>query len=115
MDKKDTKLPVENEADNKLSNDRGTIAMARTQDPHSATAQFFINTVDNLSLNHSNKTMSGWGYCVFGKVIEGMDVVDMIEGASTTFHGMYQDVPESSLVIKNVLVDDNITFEIYQD
>ncbi|MBN2281654.1 MAG: peptidyl-prolyl cis-trans isomerase [Candidatus Marinimicrobia bacterium] len=113
MNKKATKLPVENEAFNGLKNMRGTIAMARTQDPHSATAQFFINTVDNPSLNYQNKTLHGWGYCVFGLVTEGMHVVDEIENAKTSFHGMYQDVPEQDYFIDSVVVDKNeVTFGI---
>ena len=78
MQQKPTRAAIENEADNGLKNDRGTIAMARTSDPHSATAQFFINIFDNNSLNHTSPTPQGWGYCVFGKVIDGMDVVDAI-------------------------------------
>ena len=83
MTQKPTKAPIQNEADNGLRNDRGTIAMARTGDPHSASAQFFINTVDNDSLNHQGKTPQGWGYAVFGKVVEGMDVVDQITKVRT--------------------------------
>ncbi len=79
MQQKSTHAPIENEANNGLLNKRGTVAMARTMDPHSATAQFFINTVDNSFLDHSEKTSRGWGYCVFGKVVEGMEVVDAIE------------------------------------
>lgn len=95
---------VENEADNGLSNDRGTIAMARTSDPHSAGAQFFINVKDNSFLNHTSKTAQGWGYCVFGKVIEGMDVVDEIKGVATGNHGHYQDVPKEDIVISSATV-----------
>ena len=90
---------VENEADNGLKNKRGTIAMARTSDPHSAGAQFFINTKDNGFLNHSAKTQQGWGYCVFGKVTEGMDVVDAIEGVATGNRGHHQDVPKEDIEI----------------
>ena len=116
MEKKDTKLPIGNEADNGLKNLRGTIAMARTQDPHSATAQFFINTQDNSNLDYQNKTMHGWGYCVFGRVVDGMDVVDKIENAKTSFHGMFQDVPEQDYIIDSVTVDDNkVTFGITVD
>jgi len=116
MDKKATKLPVENEAFNGLKNMRGTIAMARTNDPHSGTAQFFINTVDNDNLNYQNKTMQGWGYCVFGLVVEGMNVIDEIENAKTSFHGMYQDVPEQDHFIDSVTVDGNkVTFGISVD
>ncbi len=104
MNQKPTGTPVPNEADNSLKNVRGSIAMARTQDPHSATSQFFINTVDNAFLNHSSKTLSGWGYCVFGRVVEGMDVADAIEASHTTTHGMYTDVPAEPVVINKASV-----------
>ena len=98
---KETKAPIENEADNGLSNKRGTLAMARTNDPHSATAQFFINTVDNDFLDFKGKAPSGWGYAVFGEVVEGMDVVDKIRAVKTTMRGPHQDVPaETVLIIK---------------
>lgn len=94
---------VENEADNGLSNERGTLAMARTSDPHSASAQFFINTVDtNSFLNHSGKTNSGWGYCVFGKVTDGMAAVDAIRGVNTARKGMHEDVPLEPVVISSI-------------
>lgn len=94
---------VENEADNGLDNERGTLAMARTSDPHSASAQFFINTVDtNSFLNHSGKTNSGWGYCVFGKVTDGMDAVDAIRGVSTARKGMHEDVPLEPVVMSSI-------------
>ncbi len=96
---KQTKAPVQNEADNGLSNKRGAVAMARTNDPHSATAQFFINTVDNDFLDFKGKTPSGWGYAVFGEVIEGMDVVDKIREVETTMRGPHQDVPAEDIVI----------------
>jgi len=99
MKKKDTRAPIQNEADNGLTNDRGTVAMARTGDPHSATAQFFINSKDNAFLNHSAKSASGWGYAVFGKVVEGMDVVDAISAVATTRKGMMADVPVEPIVI----------------
>jgi len=99
MKEKPTKPPVKNEADNGLKNLRGTIAMARTQVPDSATAQFFINTVDNDFLNHKNKTPEGWGYTVFGKVVEGMDVVDAIAKVKTGNRGGHQDVPVDTLMI----------------
>ena len=99
MQQKDTEAPIKNEADNGLKNDRGTIAMARTMDPHSATAQFFINLVDNDFLNFQAPSGNGWGYCVFGKVTEGMDVVDKIAKVKTTTVGMYQDVPYDLVVI----------------
>jgi len=99
MQQKDTSAPIKNEADNGLKNDRGTIAMARTMDPHSATAQFFINLVDNDFLNSQAPSGNGWGYCVFGRVTEGMDVVDKIAKVKTTTVGMYQDVPSDLVVI----------------
>ncbi len=100
MKKKATKSPIKNEAYNGLKNERGTIAMARTGDPHSATAQFFINTVDNAFLNHKNKSGSGWGYTVFGKVVKGMETIDKIQTVRTTIHGMYRDVPAEDIIIK---------------
>lgn len=99
MNEKSTRAPVENEASNGLKNDRGTIAMARTQDPHSATAQFFINLVDNAFLDHSSPSVAGWGYCVFGKVVEGLDVVDKIAKIKTKSDGMYDDVPVDMVLI----------------
>lgn len=101
MEQKDTNAPVENEADNGLSNDNGAIAMARTMDPHSASCQFFINTKDNGFLDHSSKTSQGWGYCVFGKVVEGMDVVDSIKAVDTGNFGGHGDVPTESVVINS--------------
>lgn len=100
---KKTDAPVANEADNKLSNKVGTLAMARTNDPHSATAQFFINTKDNNFLDHSGKNTRGWGYCVFGKVTKGMDVVKKIEGVKTGNRGYHQDVPRENVVIKEIV------------
>ena len=99
MENKPTGQPITNEADNGLKNSRGTIAMARTMDPQSATAQFFINTVDNKFLDHRDKTVKGWGYAVFGKVIEGMDVVDAISQVKTGTKGPFQDVPVEPVVI----------------
>lgn len=99
MTQKPTQSPVENEANNGLKNDKYTVAMARTNQPHSATAQFFINVVDNDFLNFSAPTPSGWGYCVFGKVVEGTDVVDRIKGVKTGRHGMHSDVPVEDVVI----------------
>jgi cyclophilin family peptidyl-prolyl cis-trans isomerase len=96
---KPTDPPIDNEADNGLTNVNGSIAMARTGDPHSATAQFFINTVDNIALNHSGKTPQGWGYCVFGKVTQGMDVVKKIEFTRTGRVGRFGDVPLHDVVI----------------
>jgi peptidyl-prolyl cis-trans isomerase B (cyclophilin B) len=101
MVQKPTKPPILNEADNGLVNSRGTIAMARTSDPNSATAQFFINVKDNSFLNHTGKNPRGWGYAVFGKVIEGMDVVDSIVGVKTGAKGMFRDVPLEEIVIKS--------------
>jgi peptidyl-prolyl cis-trans isomerase B (cyclophilin B) len=100
MKQKTTRSPIENEANNGLLNARYTIAMARTNDPHSATAQFFINVADNRFLNHTAPTPQGWGYCVFGRVVEGQDVVDRIKGVKTARSGMHQDVPESDVVIE---------------
>ena len=99
MQKKPGLAPVKNEADNGLKNDRGTIAMARTQDPHSASSQFFINTVDNAFLNYKGQTTAGWGYAVFGKVIKGMEVVDAISRVETGTHGRFRDVPQTPVVI----------------
>jgi len=100
MQQKPTRDPIANEADNGLKNERGTIAMARTMNPNSATAQFFINTVDNGPLDHTGKTPQGWGYAVFGKVVEGMDVVDAIGGVATTNRGPHQNVPVEPVVIE---------------
>tara|TARA_Y100000994_G_scaffold81900_1_gene67434 strand:+ start:152 stop:643 length:492 start_codon:yes stop_codon:yes gene_type:complete len=104
MDQKDTKAPIENEADNGVANEVGTIAMARTQDPHSATAQFFINVNNNDFLNHSGKSVNGWGYCAFGKVTEGMDVVEKIKAVKTGNHGYHQDVPVEPVIIEKAVV-----------
>jgi peptidyl-prolyl cis-trans isomerase B (cyclophilin B) len=101
MKPKPTRAAVQNEAANGEKNLRGTIAMARTSEVHSATAQFFINTVDNAFLDHRSQSREGFGYCVFGKVIAGMDVVDKIENSPTGTQGMYRDVPTSPIVIKN--------------
>ena len=104
MQQKETAEPVENEADNGLTNDRGTIAMARTMDPHSATAQFFLNVKDNDFLNHSGKNMQGWGYTVFGKVTDGDAVLDKIRSVETGNNSGHQDVPKESVVIESVTV-----------
>ena len=104
MNEKATNAPVENEADNGLKNAKGTIAMARTQDPHSATRQFFINVKDNDFLNHSGKNMQGWGYTVFGKVTSGMDVIDKMRGVPTGRFGMHADVPNEPVVIKSATI-----------
>lgn len=104
MKRKAAGTPIKNEADNALKNDRGTIAMARTSDPHSATAQFFINSVNNDFLNHKSKTGQGWGYAVFGKVIEGMDVVDAISAVKTVTRSPYRDVPAETVQINSAQV-----------
>ena len=104
MEQKDVNDPIQNEANNGLSNKVGTLAMARTPDPHSATAQFFINVNDNDFLNHSSETSQGWGYCVFAEVIEGMDVVNKIKGVATGSAGFHQDVPLENVIIENVTV-----------
>ncbi|HHB92489.1 MAG TPA: peptidyl-prolyl cis-trans isomerase [Thioploca sp.] len=104
MREKETSPPIENEATNGLSNTVGTIAMARTPDPHSASSQFFINTSDNIFLNHTAKTPQGWGYCVFGEVIGGMDTVDKIKKVSTTNVAGHQDVPTTDVIIETVSV-----------
>lgn len=104
MNQKSTNDPIRNEADNGLRNDTGTIAMARTGDPHSASAQFFINTADNAFLNHSAKNDRGWGYAVFGRVVEGLDVVRKIEAVGTGRAGPYSDVPVDDVVIQTVTV-----------
>ncbi len=100
MRQKPTAAPIENEATNGLRNEKYTIAMARTSDPHSATAQFFINVADNDFLNHTAPTVQGWGYCVFGKVVAGTDVVDRIKAVRTIRYGMHQDVPEQEVLIE---------------
>jgi len=102
MQKKPTQAPIKNEAFNGLKNDRGTIAMARTQAPHSASSQFFINTVDNAFLNYKSQTMSGWGYAVFGKVVKGMEVVDAISKVATGIQGRFRDVPKVPVEIIKV-------------
>ncbi|MGY6563173.1 MAG: peptidylprolyl isomerase [Halomonadaceae bacterium] len=106
FNQKPTRDPIENEADNGLKNLTGTLAMARTQDPHSATAQFFINVADNDFLNHSGKSLQGWGYCVFGEVSEGMDVVERITAVDTTRRGMHADVPAEDVIIVRAYVKD---------
>ncbi|MBL4834053.1 MAG: peptidyl-prolyl cis-trans isomerase [Pseudomonas sp.] len=100
MKQKDTRSPVKNEANNGVSNSVGTVAMARTMDPHSASAQFFINVADNDFLNHSAETVQGWGYAVFGKVTEGMDVVEKIKSVPTTMRSGHQDVPADDVIIE---------------
>jgi peptidyl-prolyl cis-trans isomerase B (cyclophilin B) len=107
MKQKATRSSVKNEAGNGLKNATGTIAMARTSDPHSATAQFFINVKDNGFLDHSTPTPQGWGYCVFGKVTDGMDVVHAIEQVQTGNRAGFQDVPLTEVVINKVTVEEN--------
>ncbi|EFK07668.1 Peptidyl-prolyl cis-trans isomerase Cyp18 [delta proteobacterium NaphS2] len=104
MKRKTTEMPVQNEANNGLKNDRGTVAMARTPDPHSATDQFFINTKGNSFLDHKNTTPQGWGYAVFGKVVKGMDVVDAISGVKTAKKGMMSNVPVEPVTIIKMTV-----------
>ncbi len=106
LKKKETHTPIKNEADNGLKNVRGSIAMARTSDPHSATAQFFINTIDNDFLNHTAPNSRGWGYTVFGKVVGGMDTIDKISAVKTGNRGIFRDVPIESVIInKATLVE----------
>jgi peptidyl-prolyl cis-trans isomerase B (cyclophilin B) len=104
MKQKPTQAPVDNEANNGLKNVKGSVAMARTNDPHSATAQFFINVNDNDFLNHSSPTPQGWGYTVFGKVVEGIEVVDAIRKVKTGSKGFHQDVPVDDVIIEKAVV-----------
>ncbi|MCB1750894.1 MAG: peptidyl-prolyl cis-trans isomerase [Gammaproteobacteria bacterium] len=104
MKEKPTRAPIENEAKNGLSNLKGTIAMARTMDPHSASSQFFINVADNKFLDYPGQ--DGWGYCVFGKVTAGMDVVDKLKSAATTTRMGHQDVPVEDLIIEKAMLND---------
>jgi len=106
MKEKATGAPIENEADNGLKNDAYTVAMARTMDPHSATAQFFINVKNNAFLNHSGKNPQGWGYAVFGKVVKGHGVVNKMKGVATGRAGMHDDVPKDPIVIEKATVVD---------
>ena len=106
MSQKETEAPIENEANNGLKNLRGSIAMARTQDPHSATSQFFINVKDNDFLNHTGENMQGWGYAVFGKVAEGEDVLDKIRCVQTGSSAGHQDVPVEPIIIESVTIID---------
>jgi len=106
MRQKPTEAPIANEAANGLKNEKYTLAMARTSDPHSATAQFFINVANNEFLNHTAPTGQGWGYCVFGKVVEGADIVDKIRGVRTTRSGGHQDVPEEDVLIQKAEITD---------
>lgn len=106
MNQKKTDAPIKNEANNGLKNNRGTLAMARTNDPHSATGQFFINVADNDFLNFRGENTEGWGYCVFAEVVEGQDVVDKIKAVATGRSGMHQDVPKEDVIIKSVTVSE---------
>jgi peptidyl-prolyl cis-trans isomerase B (cyclophilin B) len=108
MKRKETNDSIENEADNGLKNTKGTLAMARTMDPHSASAQFFINVADNTFLNHTAKDSQGWGYAVFGEVVDGMDVVNRIKAVRTTTKMGHQDVPADDVIIeKAVVIEDS--------
>lgn len=107
MKQKSTRDPINNEADNGLSNVNGSIAMARTMDPHSASAQFFINVKDNSFLNHTSRSSQGWGYAVFGKVTGGLEVVEKIKAVPTTSKSGHQDVPKEDVIIESVSVDES--------
>ena len=107
MSQKSNHDPIDNEADNGLSNLTGTLAMARTAEPHSATSQFFINVSDNFFLDHRGKTAQGWGYAVFGKVVDGMDVVNKIKSCQTTSRAGYQDVPIDDIIIESTDVTED--------
>ncbi|MCR9641260.1 MULTISPECIES: peptidylprolyl isomerase [Vibrio] len=102
---KATRAPIKNEANNGLSNKVGTLAMARTMEPHSASSQFFINVNNNTFLDFRSESLDGWGYCVFGEVIEGMDIVNKIKGVSTGSYGMHQDVPLEDVVITGTTIE----------
>ena len=104
MNSKSTRDSIQNEANNGLANEYGSIAMARTSDPHSASAQFFINTNDNAFLDFSSETQDGWGYCVFGKVVDGIEVVTSIEEKPTTTRNGHQDVPEETVEIEKAVI-----------
>ncbi len=106
LEEKSTKETIKNEANNGVSNTRGTLAMARTQDPHSASAQFFINLVDNTFLDFSSETVQGWGYCVFGEVLEGMDIVDKMTLVDTGRLGHHDDVPKEEIVITETVIEE---------
>ena len=105
MQQKETNAQIKNEANNGLLNNKGTLAMARTQDPHSASSQFFINLVDNDFLNFKSEDMHGWGYCVFAKVVEGMDVVDKMTLVDTGRMGFHDDVPKDEILIETTIVE----------
>ena len=103
MKQRPTAAPIDNEANNGLKNDHYTVAMARTSDPHSAGAQFFINVADNDFLNHTSPTPSGWGYAVFGRVIKGQEIVDQLAGVKTSTSGFYDDVPKETILIEKAV------------
>ena len=105
MTEKETRASIQNEANNGLSNKRGTLAMARTQDPHSASAQYFINLVDNDFLDFKHESVSGWGYCVFGEVVEGMEVVDKMATVDTGHYAGHGDVPKEEIVVTETIVE----------
>jgi len=105
MSEKDSMPPIKNEANNGISNERGTIAMARTPDPHSASSQFFINLKDNNFLDFTAETSQGWGYCAFGKVFEGMDILDKIALVNTGSYGAHQDVPKEPITINEIIIE----------
>ncbi|MBU2969328.1 MULTISPECIES: peptidylprolyl isomerase [unclassified Pseudoalteromonas] len=105
MEQKEVQDPIQNEATNGLSNKKGTLAMARTPDPHSATAQFFINVNDNNFLDFTSETSQGWGYCVFAEVVEGLDIVETIKNVATGSEGFHQDVPLEDVIITKVTVE----------
>ncbi|MFO7909548.1 MAG: peptidyl-prolyl cis-trans isomerase [Halomonas sp.] len=107
FNQKPTRDPIENEADNGLKNTKGTLAMARTQDPHSASSQFFINVNDNTFLDHTGKNLQGWGYAVFAEVVDGMDVVDAIRKVTTTRRGMHADVPAEDVIIEKAYIKED--------
>ncbi|OGT50826.1 MAG: peptidylprolyl isomerase [Gammaproteobacteria bacterium RIFCSPHIGHO2_12_FULL_42_13] len=106
MQQKKVSSTIENEADKSQKNKRGTLAMARTSDPHSASTQFFINVADNDFLNFKSKSVDGWGYCVFGKVTEGLDIVDKMKPVATTHRAGHQDVPVDDIIIEKVIVNE---------
>lgn len=105
LEEKDSRESIQNEADNGLGNKRGTLAMARTQAPHSASAQFFINLADNDFLDFKNESVQGWGYCVFAEVVEGMDIVDKMTLVDTGRMGFHDDVPKEEIIIESAIVE----------
>lgn len=105
LEEKETRATIQNEASNGLSNKRGTLAMARTQEPHSASAQFFVNLVDNNFLDFKSETTQGWGYCVFGEVVEGMDIIDKMTLVDTGRMGFHDDVPKEEIVVESAIVE----------